>query len=405
MNKVIFINRFFSPDHSATSQILSELAFRLGRSGYDIHIITSRLIYDNSAVKLPASEVVGGVKVTRIWTTSFGRTTLLGRLLDYLSFYPSAFMAILVNAKKGDILVAKTDPPLISAVAAVAAFVTRAKLVNWCQDLFPEVALVLGIKGTRLVFPALKIIRDMALRYARMNVVLGERMRQRVVSMKVEPATVRVIPNWADGETIHPVLNSENPLRNRWALDDMFVVGYSGNFGRAHEFQTILAAAKILLPYTDIAFIFIGSGAQECELAKVTNDQGLTNVRFFPYQPKEQLAYSLSVPDVHLISLQPSLEGLIVPSKLYGILAAGRPILFIGARDGEIASILEREQAGFSFNPGSGEHLAEKIIKLKSDLGKTKSIGMNNRSLFDRAFNIEVAVSAWKELLQSVFAL
>ncbi|MGY6275971.1 hypothetical protein [Methylomonas sp. MgM2] len=146
--KLIFINRHFYPDHSATSQMLSDLAFGLGeiQTGHKIQIVTSRQRYDNASANLPAYEMVGNVHVYRIATIRFGRQNLLGRAIDYLSFYISFFLALIKIAYKSDTLIAKTDPPLISIIAALVAKLKQAHLISWQQELFAELAVQLGVK-------------------------------------------------------------------------------------------------------------------------------------------------------------------------------------------------------------------------------------------------------------------
>jgi glycosyltransferase involved in cell wall biosynthesis len=161
-----------------------------------------------------------------------------------------------------------------------------------------------------------------------MNVVLGERMAARIRARGVDASKVRVISNWVDGEAITPLPAEINPTRVEWNLIGKFVVMYSGNMGRGHEFETILGAAAKLQADARFVFLFVGGGNQRGPLGIEVERLGITNIRFKPYQRREHLGLSLTVGDVHLISLRQELEGLIVPSKFYGILAAGRPVLF-----------------------------------------------------------------------------
>src|SRR3954470_2824798 len=154
--RVLFVNRFFHPDHSATSQMLSDLSFHLAERGWNVEVITSRQRYDDASAKLPPREIVRGVDVRRVWSTRFGRGFLPGRAIDYATFYVSAFFALLRRGGRGATIVALTDPPLISVVAALAAMLRGAALVNWTQDLFPDVAEALGMRGVQL----LRGIRD-----------------------------------------------------------------------------------------------------------------------------------------------------------------------------------------------------------------------------------------------------
>jgi len=399
VGKIIFINRFFYPDHSATSQILTDLAFHLAKTGAPVHVITSRQVYDDPNATLASQEFNQGVRVTRIWTARFGRQNLLGRLLDYLTFYLSAAWNLVILLKPGDIVVAKTDPPLISVLAAIAVKSRGAKLINWIQDLFPEVAGALGLGGIKGLEGPLRSVRNWSLRTACKNVVIGEGMAKKLAGEGIKPDAIQVIHNWADGCAIRPMDRDKNDLRREWKLQNTFVVGYSGNIGRVHEFDTILDAVEKLKNDANIVFLFIGGGAQRDRIEQEARRRGLGNIMFKPYQPREQLALSLTVPDVHLISLQPSLEGLIVPSKFYGIAAAGRPTIFIGSKNGEIPHILQQGQCGFSIEVGQNEEAVRIIRELAADTETCRSMGSRARVLFDQRFDTRHALQAWEAII------
>ena len=242
--KVIFINRYFYPDYSATSQILSDLVFHLSSIGLETHVVTSRQKYEDPKANLPKSETTQGARIHRIWSSNFGRDRLLGRAWDYLTFYASAAIFLTRILKKEDTVIPMTDPPLISVIAAGAAKCRRSRVIQWIQDLFPETAKVLKVKGTDgMVNYFLKKCRNWSLRVASMNVAIGHRMAEGLIAEKVRPDRVRVIANWADGKHIRPLSKEANLLLREWGLENKFVVAYSGNMGRAHEFQTIIDTA------------------------------------------------------------------------------------------------------------------------------------------------------------------
>src|SRR6478752_4388201 len=186
MTRIIFLNRFFYPDHSATSRMVSSLAFELALTGKDVHVITSRQLYNKPGADLPAEEAVNGVLIHRVGTTSFGRSRLPGRAMDYLSFYFTSWRRALTIARQGDIIVAKTDPPMISLVGMLIARQRGAKLVNWLQDVYPEIAIEFGVPF--LIAPVRRLLfwlRDMSLRAATTNVVLGQLPARLVLSRGV----------------------------------------------------------------------------------------------------------------------------------------------------------------------------------------------------------------------------
>ena len=380
---LVFVNRFFYPDISATSQMLTDAAFFLADRGHPVHIVTSRLTYEGDAW-LPASEVLHDVIVHRIWTTRFGRGNLLGRAIDYLSFYLSVFFVLLRLLQRGDMVIAKTDPPMVSVPVSWAAQLKQARHINWLQDLFPEVATELEMNMPGFVARLLTIVRDRSLLSADMNIAIGQQMRARLLKRGVYTDRVMVMPNWAYGEAIRPA-EATNPLREEWQIGGRFIVGYSGNLGRAHEIETLLGAMEALQTSNDVLFLFIGGGALLQDLKAAFEEKGLKNTLFKPYQPREMLQQSLTLPDVHLTILRPEMEGLIVPSKIYGVLAAGKPSIFVGHKEGEVAKMVSEAEAGVVVEQGDVEGLVQAIERLKSDPDAVTTMGINGRRLFDES--------------------
>jgi colanic acid biosynthesis glycosyl transferase WcaI len=400
--KIIFVNRFFYPDLSATSQMLSDLAFGLARQGFRIVIVTSRQSYEKPGARLTASEVVSSVRVERVWSTDFGRKSTLGRLADYLSFHIFASLAAFSLTRRGDILVAKTDPPLISIPMAFVARTRGAILVNWLQDLFPEVLEgVMGRKQSPAWLRGLKRLRNRSLHRAQANVVLGRIMARRVAHEGIAGASIQIIENWSDGERVRPIVKADNALRSQWGLQERFVVGYSGNLGVAHEFETMIGAAAQLSHEPNIAFLFVGAGAQLGRVKRAVQERQLANIFFQPYQSQERLAESLSVPDVHLVCLRPDMEGLIVPSKFYGVLAAGRPCIFIGDVEGEVALALREMDCGAAVAAEPTE-LANAIAALASSPDRLEAMGRRARESFEIRFDRPRAVEKWARLLTAL---
>ena len=432
--RVIFLNRYFYPDHSATSQMLSDLAFFLAGAGHEVCVITSGQRYDDAAALLPAQERVHGVEVFRLRTTRFGRDNLVGRAADYMTFYLAAGWRLWRIARAGDVVVAKTDPPLISVVAGMVARWRGARFVNWVQDVFPEVAEALGVRAVAGPQAGLlRWLRNGALKHAVATVVLGERMADVVARAGAEARRVHIIPNWADMAAIRPFAAADNPLRREWGLERQFVVCYSGNMGRAHEFDTILDAAELLhaeerladsepiadsqtsgkataprsrrrayLQAIKVRFLFIGGGPQRRAVELAAQRRGLANVLFRPNQDRAGLSLSLGGGDLHLVSLRPEVEGYIYPSKLNGILAAARPTVFVGDPKGEIALLVEREGVGVAVRQGDAEDLADKISQLAGDAARREEMGRRARALLCERYDKSIALKAWLVMLESL---
>ncbi len=398
----MFVNRYYAPDHSATSQILTDLAQHLARNGFRVHIICGDETYDGRA-GLPRQEILNGVEVHRVKSLGLGRASLLRRGGDAASLYAAMYQEACRVLRRGDILVAKTDPPLLSVPMARAARRSGALLINWLQDLYPEVAGVLGVSLARgPVGRVLTHVRDRSLRAATVNVVIGELMRARLISGGVHPDSVAHIQNWAIEDGLAPVAPDDNPLRREWGLHDKLVVGYSGNLGRAHEFATLLNAAELLRERRDLAYLFIGGGHHIEQLKGEAAARGLADrFHFAPYQDRARLSQSLSAPDVHWLSLRPELEGLIVPSKFYGIAAVGRPTLAIARPGGEIPNLLGRYDCGLQATPGCPEEVVAALDRL-ADAGYRAGLGRNALNASRGALSKSTALQAWIHLLRSV---
>lgn len=401
--RIILVNRFFSPDQSATSQLLSSLASRLAHDGNSVIVIATRGRYEDPGAKLSQLELIDGVQVHRTSHARFGRIRLLARALDILAIYFSFARALAQLSAPGDVVIVMTDPPLLAVALAPVAVVKRLVLVNWLQDLYPEIAVALRVGAAKLVAPLLVAARNATLRMARMNIVISERMRDRLLTLKTPPERVAVIANWCEDERITPIAAQENPLRAQWRLRGKFVVGYSGNLGRAHEFQTLIEAADDLRDERDILFVFIGEGYLTPFLKQEVARRELgEKFRFLELQDSQALPLSLTVPDIHWLSLPDDMEGLLLPSKLYGIAAAGRPIVAVADPLGEIGALITRHECGVAIFPRDHMGLAKSIRAYRDDPLLLARHGRAARKMLDANFRKELALNRWTRTIADV---
>lgn len=404
MRRLIFVNRFFFPDHSATSQMLSDLAFHLASIGREVHVVTSTQIYDDPKASLIASEIINGVHVHRVSSTRFGRSGLLGRSIDYASFYRSVWHYLSQSVQNGDVIIAKTDPPLISVVAMAVVRRKGGRLINWLQDIFPETAVELGVPLIRGPLAAsLARLRNRSLRAADATIVIGDLMARKITALGVPAERIHVIPNWSDDEDIQPVAAMDNPLRQSWGLEGRFVLGYSGNLGRAHDFETVLIAAERLRNDTRFAFLMIGGGKRFDDLARIVKQRGLDgSFRFIPYQDRKMLGYSLGVADAHWLSLKPGLEGLVVPSKIYGIAAAGKPIIVVGDKAGELGKLVQQHACGCVIEPADADALVRCLLELSAEPDLVAQMGVHARNMLGAHFTKRQGLVRWRTLLDQM---
>jgi len=395
----IFLNRFFHPDLSATSQFLSDVAFALAESDIPVTVLTSGQLYDEPDKALVEKEVVAGVSVERLRTTRFGRLSAPGRLVDYLSFIWAARrrLAELVDAET--IVVAKTDPPLLGLFLDGTVRRRGGRMVNWLQDLFPEVLTRLTDgRVLRWLMEPLRRARNRSLRRSDMNVVIGRGMGQYLSEAGVPGSRIRVIENWAHDEQSA----GQEALPEDWCPPGRFVVGYFGNLGRAHEYDTVLGAMRRLADRSDIVFLFVGGGVLLAKLSEVARREGLTNFQRRQYVPRSMLHAALQVPAVHLVILRPELEGLVVPSKFAGVAAAGRPVIYIGSGEGDIGGMVRESGCGHVVPAGNSSELAARIEGLAGDSEAVARLGERARGVYEARYRSEAAFEKWRKVLEAV---
>lgn len=402
-SRIIFVHLYFYPDESAASQLLSDLAFHLAKQGFDVHVIASRQLYNHPSSDLPERETIQGVQVHRVNSTRFGRVHLFGRMTDYVFFYLRAMLALWRVTRKNDVVVCKTAPPFIGVFAYIVARLRRAKCVHWLQDLYPEIAQHLNVKGfNRFTVPLLKAIRNVTLRNADANVVISDRMSAYMQAQGVAIEKIRFIPNWADGARLSVLPHGQNELRKAWGLVDKWVFGYSGNLGRVHDFDTILQCAQLLREQTQIQFVIIGDGPRRQYIERYIASHGLSNVMLKPYQHQARLNEVLNVADTHFITLQANLEGFLFPSKSYSALATGRAIIGLCDREGELGQLILSHGCGQVANLGDATGLAEIIKRWDFRANQVNGYGAKARRLYDQSLNQKASLTQWRQLAQSL---
>jgi putative colanic acid biosynthesis glycosyltransferase WcaI len=396
--RIIILNQFFYPDHSATSQLMTELAESLVERGVAVSALAGRGRY-NGGETLALREEYKGVCIERAWSTGFGKRTVAGRISDYLSFYLGASWKLLTMPRH-DIVMALTTPPLIGLAALLIGRLRGMRVITLVQDVYPEIAVALGtLRAGSWSTRVFEWVSKRVLKKCDRIVVLSQSMRERIVAKVGETGASRVdvIHNWADGTEIRPMHDAMNPFAIEQRLTESFVVLFSGNLGRVNEFSTVLEAARLLRDQPGIVFLFIGEGAKKDEILHFKNEHGLHNVRLVSYQPRDRLRYSLAAGHALLITLADGLAGLSVPSKAYAAMAASRALLFVGDPRSDIAKIIDDNKCGAVVASGDSEALAGTIVAWSADRAMVDQFGAASRVLFEERFDRSHAVNAYLE--------
>ena len=404
---IAFFNRSYYPDTTATSQLLTDLCEDLVRDhGCRVSVVAGVPLLP-AAAAAPMRGVLRreshqGVRILRARGTRFSKKRFAGRAANYVTYFMSACYAGL-RLERPDIVVALTDPPIIGLAAWLAGKRFGAPLVMAFKDLFPEVTVLIDDFHSETVNAALQRVNEFLVRRAACNVAIGETMRRRLIEGKgAPPERTSIIADWADTSAIVPG-PKRNPFAEAHGLAGKFVVMHSGNIGLSQNLETLVETAALLRDVPDIQVVFVGEGVKKAELQARARELGLTNVTFLPFTPRERLTESFATADVFVISLQRGLAGYIVPSKLYGILAAGRPFVAAVEDECEVAAIARARHCGRLAEPGNARDLADQILAFHANRPLAEQAGANAREA-SLAFDRRVQVRRYLDLFGRILA-
>ncbi|MFA5786461.1 MAG: glycosyltransferase family 4 protein [Actinomycetota bacterium] len=397
--RILFVNQYFPPDSASTGNLLGEMCEDLVERGHEVHVVAGLPSYNSTerrSRRLITRERWHGVRVTRTFSTTFARASTAGRLANYFTFLTSALLGCL-RLPRPDVVVAMTDPPVVGVVAWVAARIRHVPMVLWCQDVFPEAWVVLGWLRPGPVTDWLGSISRFVLRRSASVIAIGDDMRERLVAKGVPRARVFVVPNWSDSSCVFPT--DGEAFRSAWGLNGSLLLMHSGNVGLSQALDSIVDAMAMLTP-DQVQLAIVGDGAGKAAIEERVRAKGLSNVRFLPYQAKESLAESLSAADVHLVSRKRGLAGYVVPSKVYGIMAAGRPFIAAVDSDSEVAQIIRRHDCGVLVEPENPTALANAVRELAADPERMQELGRRGREALVGHYDRPLAVARFEALLR-----
>jgi glycosyltransferase involved in cell wall biosynthesis len=392
------LNQYYWPGVEATAQLLSQLCEALAED-YDVTVVTGGL----HGHQLPAEEVRNGVRIVRVRSTTYDRAQLHLRAANYASYLAETVLHAL-RGKRPDLVLCMTDPPVVGDVGLVVARRFGAPLLVISQDVFPEIAERVKRLRHPLVVGALRKLVALYLRRADRVVAIGETMKLRLVQKGADAARVEVIPNWVDTSELEP-----HPRRNPWSaeqgIDDAFVVMHSGNVGHAQDLDTLVRAATFLRDLDRLQIMVVGFGARHGELTALAHRLEVTGtVRFLGYQPRARLSLSLSAGDLHYVGLARGLSGFVVPSRVYGILSVGRPVLVSADADSETARLVEEAGCGVVVPPGRPELVAGVLRDVLEGRLSLDGMGERGRAWVEREADREVAFGRYRRLVGDVVA-
>jgi colanic acid biosynthesis glycosyl transferase WcaI len=394
--RLLVLNQYYKPGVEATANLLAELCEAL-TADYDVTVVTGRLLpYPD----LPSEEMLDGVHVVRTRSTAYDRSHLDRRAANYLSYLGDSLLRAM-RSRRPDLVLCMTDPPIVGNLGLVVARRFGVPLLVISQDVFPEIATELGRLKNRSLVRILRALVRSYLERADQVVAIGERMRERLIDKGAHPDRVAVIPNWVDTRTIFPLARN-----NQWTaeqeLQAKFVVMHSGNIGHAQNLDTLLLASTYLRDLDDLAVMVVGFGARIGEVVARAETLQADAVRFLHFQPRERLAESLSSAQLHYVGLAKGLAGYVVPSRMYGILAAGRPVLVAADSDSETARLVTEVGCGVSVPPDRPDLVAAAIRDAHAGRLDLEAMGRAGRAYVEREADREVALERYRSLISEM---
>jgi colanic acid biosynthesis glycosyl transferase WcaI len=389
---LLVLNQYYKPGVEATANLLAELCEGLAEE-YQITVVTGRL---TPYPDLPTDEMINGVRVIRTRSTAYDRSHLHRRASNYLTYMADSLYRSL-RLPRPDLVLTLTDPPMIGDIGLVVARRFKVPLLVVSEDVFPEIAVELKRLEHPILVRFLRELVSLYLRRADHVVAIGETMRLRLQEKGASPNRISVIENWVDTSRIVP-----RSKDTAWARDhdiaDRFVVMHSGNIGHVNDLVTLIRAATFLRDLPNLRIVVIGFGALQNLVRDVAKRLDV-EVVFLDYQPREVLSESLSSADLHYVGLARGLSGFVVPSRAYGIMAAGRPMLVSADEDSETVRIVRDHDCGIVVPPGRPELVARAIRDAYEGRFELDDMGRRGRAYVEREADKPVALARYRDLI------
>jgi colanic acid biosynthesis glycosyl transferase WcaI len=394
--RILVLNQYYRPGVEATANLLAELCEALAKD-YEVTVVTGRL---RDQEDLPVDEMLDGVRVLRTRSTAFDRAQLHLRAVNYATYLADSVLRSL-TVERPDVVLTLTDPPMIGDIGLVVARRFGVPLVVVSEDVFPEIAVELKRLENPVLIGLLRLMVETYLRRADRVVAIGETMRLRLESKGAPPERIRVIENWIDTDRITP-----QPRVNAWSrehgFDEGFLVMHSGNVGHAQDVATLVRAATFLRDLDDLRIAVIGAGAMHASVVALARRLQTTNVSFLPYQPRSVLSESLSSADLHYLGLTRGLSGFVVPSRAYGVLSAGRPLLVSADEECETVRIVRSAGCGVVVPSGRPELVAGAIRDAYEGAVDLAAMGARGRRYVEREADRGVAIARYRGVLEEL---
>ena len=394
---ILLLNEYFPPDTSATAKCAAQVADALAEK-HRVTVLAGRPSYDPASRHpryLIRREVRGNLAVERVGSTTYPRFQMRDRISNYLTYLSLAIPRAI--SIRSNVVLAMTDPPIEGIVGAFVAQISGRPFVYNIRDMYPDMAVGGSIVRPGSFTARWERLHRWALRRATRVIVLGEDMRDRIVAKGVDSARVVIS---RDGIAVPETLPApDNPVAREIRGDFRFVLVHAGNLGFYGAWQTLISAVR-MLENEGVGLVFIGEGAMKSQIE--TMAAGCRAVRFLPFRPASEVPLVLSSGDMHVVTVKRGLEGVVVPSKLYPTLAAGRPVLGVAPEECDVVRIVRRSGCGLAANPDDANTVVEAIHGVLHDSEQMQNMGLRAREIansYDRVKQLKIFTETIEEVV------
>lgn len=407
--KILFVINYFHPDYASTGQLMTELCLYL-QQDFNISVISAQTdsFNVNAKSRIFENEKLENIDIIRIKLPQMDKSNKLSRIKYILTYFILANIAVF-RQKNVDIIFSISTPPILGGlIGTIGKIVKRCKHVYNIQDFNPEQAEAISYTNKKWVYKMARAIDNLSCRLSDHIITVGYDMKQTLVNRFVQKNVPNnsVINNWTNEGEITP-LSKDYPdvqaFLKKYGLVGKFIIMYSGNMGLYYDLENIIKVTDKFKGNPNIAFVFIGDGVVKKSMQNFVEKNNIDNTYFIPFQPKEYIKFSLNAADVHLVVNQKGIKGVSVPSKIYGVLAVGRPILGVLEEGSEAQRIIHDSNAGFVVEPHEYDGIAEKIkVLFHMESSKLSQLGANGRAYLERNLKRQSSMDKYKELFQEL---
>ena len=401
--RLVIFSQVYPPDPAAVGQHLSDVAEEMVCRGWQVTVYTSRRGYDDPRARFASREIRAGVCVNRLELSSFGKRSLVIRLCAQLFFVAQAVPRIILLAGVSCVLVS-TSPPFAGFFGAIASAVRRVPLVWWVMDVNPDQLVAIGrVRPDSWLVRLFDWMNRQALRAASAVIVLDGRMKQVMQRKSPTPISMHVIPPWAGTALTDTAPVEINPFREQLGSHGKLVVMYSGNHAITSPLTTLLRAIRQLTDVGNLQFVFVGGGAGKGDVERLISDRPDLPVCSLPYQPRESLHLVLAAADVHVVSLADEAVGLVHPCKLYGAMAAGRPVIALASAESYVGEIVGTHGIGWRVAHGDVDGMTTVLQQVcGAGAAGLREMGEVARAVASGTYPADRAVAAVCDVLDKV---